>query len=83
MPIPPSTRPNTFYIGSVPIITKQILAWFLLLLIGFGLVMLGGWLFYKGHDILCVPFIMLGLAPYFVLLLKIAESVGDFIFSNL
>jgi hypothetical protein len=83
MPIPPSTRPNTFYIGSVPIITKQILAWFLLLLIGFGLVMLGGWLFSKGHDILCAPFFILGLTPYFVLLLKISARVGDFIFSNL
>jgi hypothetical protein len=62
---------------------KQILAWFLLLLIGFGLVMLGGWLFSKGHDIISVPLIMWGLLPYFVLLFKIAAVVGDFIFSNL
>ena len=62
---------------------KQIMAWFLLLLIGFGVFMLGGWLFSKGHNIISVPFIMLGLAPYFALLFKIAEVVGDFIFSNL
>jgi hypothetical protein len=64
---------------------KQILAWFLLLLIGFGLFMLGGWLFSKGHYlyILGAPFILLGLAPYFALLFKIAAVVGDFIFSNL
>ncbi len=83
MPILPPTRPSTFYIGSVPIITKQILAWFLLLLIGFGVFMLGGWLFSKGHDILCVPFIWLGLLPYLALLFKISARVGDFIFSNL
>jgi hypothetical protein len=62
---------------------KQILAWFLLLLIGFGLFMFGGWLFSKGHDIFSAPFIMLGLAPYFALLFKITAVVGDFIFSNL
>ena len=62
---------------------KQILAWFLLLLIGFGLFMLGGWLLSKGHNIFGVPFAMLGLTPYFVLWFKIAAVVGDFIFSNL
>ena len=62
---------------------KQILAWFLLLLIGFGLFMFGGWLFSKGHNIMGAPFIMFGIAPYVVLLFKIAAIVGDFIFSNL
>ncbi len=85
MPILPPTHPSTFYIGSVPIITKQILAWFLLLLIGFGVFMFGGWLLSKGHYlyILGAPFILLGLAPYFALLFKISARVGDFIFSNL
>jgi hypothetical protein len=62
---------------------KQILAWFLLLLIGFGTFMFGGWLFSKGHNIISVPFIWLGLTPYLALLFKIAAVVGDFIFSNL
>lgn len=53
------------------------------LLIGFGTFMFGGWLFSKVHNIICVPLNMLGLVPYFALLLKIAASVGDFIFSNL
>lgn len=83
MPILPPTRPSTFYIGSVLINPKQILAWFLLLLIGFGTFMSGAWLFSKGHDIICVPFIMLGLAPYFALLFKISARVGDFIANNL
>ena len=83
MPILPPTRPSTFFIGNVLVNPKQILAWFLLLLIGFGLFMLGGWLLSKGHNIFGVPFAMLGLTPYFVLLLKISARVGDFIFSNL
>ena len=83
MPILPPTNPSTFYIGSVLINPKQILAWALLLLIGFGLFMMSGWLFSTGHIVICVPFAMVGIIPYLVLLFRIIASIGDFIFSNL
>ena len=83
MPILPPTRPSTFYIGSVLINPKQILAWFLLLLIGAGVMAIGVWGLVHGYRLMYYVFWMIGSLPFFALVYRGMAFLLGWIFDNL